>query len=105
MIQWRNSASSNIKLKDWENEREQRLTFSDDFNSFNKLENRKLKYKFEDLEAIIFGMKISMDDKAKIIEIIESKCKANNRTDFKFYQAYYSASAGSMQIMELTMFA
>jgi len=38
---------------------------------------------------MISGLKTSVEDKAKIIRIIEVKYKANNRNDFEFYQANY----------------
>lgn len=90
-----------MKLKDWEYEKEYRLSLSSSLNLYNEKKARKLKYKFEDLEAIIFGLKTSMENKIKIIKIIESKCKANNRDDFDFYQANYSSSKGSMKISKI----
>ncbi|WP_024955690.1 hypothetical protein [Sulfurospirillum arcachonense] len=38
---------------------------------------------------MIFGIKTSIEEKIKVIEIIEKKCKIENRNDFEFYQAYY----------------
>ncbi len=90
-----------VKLKDWEYEREQRLLLSSGLESFSEPESRKLKYRFEDLEAIIFGMKTSIQDKVKIMKIIDSKCQVNNRQDFDFYQAQYSPSLGKMEIRKL----
>lgn len=90
-----------IKLKDWEYEKEQRLLLSSVLDSFKDTQDRKLKYKFEDLEAIIFGMKTSTEDKIKIIKIIEEKCKENNRKEFDFYQANYFQSTGKMEIKKL----
>lgn len=90
-----------IKLKDWEYEKEQRLLLSSVLDSFKDIQDRKLKYKFEDLEAIIFGMKTSIEDKIKIIKIIGEKCKENNRKEFDFYQANYSQYAGKMEIKKL----
>ncbi len=53
-------------------------------------EKRTLKYDFNSLKGLIFGIKTSMEDKIKIIDIIRQKCKENNRNDFELYQAYYS---------------
>jgi hypothetical protein len=99
---WSNYDSSFfMKLKEWEYEKEQRLFLSSSLEMYNTQESRKLKYKFEDLEAIIFGMRTSVEDKAKIIKIIKAKCKENNRKDFDFYQAFYSSFSGKMEIKKL----
>jgi hypothetical protein len=90
-----------IKLKDWEYEREQRLLLSSALDTYKMPETRKLTYKFEDLEAIIFGMRMRVEDKVKIKEIIDSKCKENNRNNFDFYQADYSSSLGKMVINKI----
>lgn len=77
------------KSRHWKYEEEYRLlktpSFSADFGS-NKC---KAKYRFQDLEGIIFGIKTSMADKIKIFNIIKEKCQKEKRTDFKFYQAYF----------------
>lgn len=102
MNYWNRFDSSFLnKLKDWEFEKEQRLILASTLDSYIEPVNRKLKYKFEDLEAIIFGARTSIEDKIKIIKIIESKCKVNNRNDFIFYQANYSNLSGSMEITKM----
>lgn len=58
---------------------------------YSDFEKRKLKYEFSTLKGIIFGIKTSIGDKMKMVEIIKRKCKENNRKDFKFYQAFYNA--------------
>lgn len=99
---WNNYDSSFfIKLKEWEYEKEQRLFLSSSLEMYDTQESRKLKYKFEDLEAIIFGIRTPVRDKVKIIKIIETKCKENNRNDFDFYQADYSSTSGKMEIKKL----
>jgi len=55
---------------------------------------RTLRYRFEDLQGIIFGMNMSAEDRAAIVRIIATKCAEMGRTDFEFYQAYYSGSLG-----------
>lgn len=90
------------KLKDWEYEKERRLILCDLLNDHINTEDRKFKYKFEDLEAIIFGAKTPFEDKKKIIEIIEAKCRANNRSEFDFYQADFSSVSGTMKINKLS---
>jgi hypothetical protein len=58
-----------------------------------------LYYKFEDLEGIIFGFKTALENKIKIMKIIDEKCQKTGRTDFIFYQADYIN--GEMQINEI----
>lgn len=91
------------KLADWEYEKEYRLLISNFFWDFEKVEDRKIKYDFLDLEGVIFGINTLTEDKIKIIKIIENKCKENNRNDFKFYQANYDNKTGKIYANELTL--
>ena len=91
-----------IKTKDWEKEDEYRIVLADIGGILREKENRNLKYKFEDLDAIIFGSRTPLGDKLKIMKIIETKCRSARRSDFKFYQADYSSSTSEMQLTELT---
>lgn len=90
-----------IKLKDWEYEKEHRLILHSSLGFYNHSEHRKIKYEFEDLEAIIFGIKTSLEDKLKIMNIIETKCKKLGRKKFDFYQAKYSATTGKIDTVDL----
>ncbi len=92
-----------IKWKDWEYENEHRLILYSSLQAFERPEDRKLKYKFEDLEAIIFGARTKTEDKIKIMKIIHSKCKENNRNDFTFYQADTQVSSGSMKLTKMNL--
>ncbi|WP_300449860.1 DUF2971 domain-containing protein [uncultured Helicobacter sp.] len=81
-----------IKTADWSNENEYRIVGHFPANisptKINK-KDRKLKYQFKDLYGIIFGMGTPKRDKIKIINTLKQKCIAENRKDFKIYQAYY----------------
>jgi hypothetical protein len=90
-----------IKSKDWEYEKEYRLILNNMGGSFSKKENRLLKYNFESLEGLIFGIKTKNEDKAKVIEVVKRKCKETNREDFKFFQAYYSHEKKCIDFTEL----
>ena len=92
-----------IKLKDWEYENEYRLILYSSLFDFSDSKSRKLKYDFNDLESITFGIKTPIEDKLKIIAIIESKCRKENRSDFKFYQAHYSEQKGSIDRFEINL--
>ena len=107
MVAWRESYLDNFyrditaKTKDWEYEQEYRLILEDGLKQFDEKKNRTLTYDFNSLKGIIFGIKTSDEDKLKIIEIIQRKCKENNRTDFKFFQAYYSSEEGGIRKFEI----
>lgn len=86
-----------IKTKDWEYENEYRLILSSLLDYEIKKEYRILKYNFNSLKGLIFGIKTPIEDKRKIIKIIQEKCKKNKRNDFELYQAYYSHKDKNIQ--------
>lgn len=92
-----------IKLKEWEYENEYRLVVHGDFIDYSSKNSRKLQYDFKDLESITFGIKTDNSSKLRIMKIIEQKCLENNRTDFEFYQAYYSKSTGKIESFKLNL--
>jgi hypothetical protein len=59
--------------------------------------SRKLRYRFEDLEGIIFGIKTPHEAKVEIMRIIGAKCRNAVRSDFEFHQAYYSRQTGRIE--------
>lgn len=89
------------KTKDWRYEEECRLTLDNSFSEYNSPKDRALKYKFNSLAGIVFGIKTTNEDKVKIIKIIIDKCKKEERSDFKFYQAKYSRTAKEIKKYEL----
>lgn len=101
---WTNFYNSfNVKLSEWSYEKEYRLVVHGDFIDYSDVNKRKFKYDFNDLEAIIFGIKTEFEDKIKILKIIEEKCKKNNRKDFDFYQAFYSKNDGDIKVHKLSL--
>ncbi|TCJ85801.1 UNVERIFIED_ORG: DUF2971 family protein [Bacillus cereus] len=84
------------KLPAWSHEREYRIILSSVLDTFEDPKNRVLEYKFENLEAIIFGMKTSKDDKMKIIEIVKRKCDELERKQFDFFEMAYSSSRNEL---------
>ncbi|MFA6282882.1 MAG: DUF2971 domain-containing protein [Desulfurivibrionaceae bacterium] len=92
-----------IKSKDWAYENEFRLILSSSFDSFSDPKDRSLTYNFNSLKGIIFGIKTKTEDKLRVIKIIEEKCKANQRDDFKFYQAHYLADQKCITYSELSL--
>ena len=92
------------KTEDWRHEQEYRIILYDIFvNGVASEDGPLLTYNFNSLKGIIFGIKTSKDDKREIIEIIQRKCQENNRTDFKFFQAYYSPERGNICKYEMTV--
>lgn len=89
------------KTQDWEYEKESRLIMYSVFN--DELKVKKLRYDFNDLEGIIFGIKTSNEHKREIIKIIKEKCISHDRKDFKFYQAEFSKATGKIEKKELNL--
>ena len=99
---WNNFESTAIiKLCEWEYEKEYRLVIDSNFVDYSDKIKRKLKYNFNSLEAIIFGINTSVSDKMKIMNVIRNKCKENNRNTFDFYQAYYSKKRGQIETFKM----
>lgn len=82
------------KLKDWQHEREYRITLQSHTVDLSILSERKLRYHFEDLQGVIFGMKTTAEDKIAIARILQVKYEQTGRRDFEFHQAYYSRITG-----------
>ena len=91
------------KNRDWKYEQEYRVILYDNIRGIVEKDDHTLTYDFNSLKGIIFGMRTSTEDKLKIIDIIKSKCAENNRTDFKFFQAYYSPENGDIRKHEIQM--
>ena len=85
------------KTKDWEYELEYRLILYDMLGEYEKENSRALSYDFNSLNGIIFGINTSNKHKSEIIGIIERKCSEHKRTDFKYFQAYYSPENGDIR--------
>ena len=91
------------KNRDWEYEQEYRVILYDIIKGIVEKDDHTLTYDFKSLKGIIFGMRTPTEDKLKLIEIIERKCKEHNRTDFKFFQADYSPENGDIRKYEIQL--
>ncbi|HGM7291427.1 TPA: DUF2971 domain-containing protein [Serratia marcescens] len=89
------------KSDDWSYENEYRIVLQSFISDFSDQKNRIQNYQFSSLKGIIFGIKTSIEDKLKIMKIIEKKCSENNTFDFKFYQSYYSFESGRIETYDL----
>jgi hypothetical protein len=85
------------KLTDWQHEQEYRITLQSGLRDLSDSAERKLKYHFEDLQGIIFGMHMTAKDRAAIVRIVAAKCAETGRTAFEFHQAYYSRLTGKVE--------
>ena len=106
-VEWENRYSNifyrdiTAKTKHWEHEQEYRLILEDKSGRFDKETGYKLTYDFNSLKGIIFGIKTSDDDRREIVKIIQKKCEKHKRSNFKFYQAYYSHETGDIRKFEI----
>ncbi|SEI04425.1 hypothetical protein SAMN02799636_05129 [Methylobacterium sp. 275MFSha3.1] len=91
------------KLDHWSQECEHRLILSGDLIDFSESANRVTKYRFCDLEGIIFGINTPLQKKIEIIKIIEAKCRKEGREAFRFYQARYKPSTGTIEHDEMPL--
>jgi len=91
------------KTKDWEKEDEYRLLLYSSLFNFPEKKDRALHYQFNSLAGIVFGIRMPIKEKAKIIRIIHDKCKENGRKDFSFYQARYDKKKCEVIYDELSL--
>jgi hypothetical protein len=91
------------KLADWTHEKEFRLLLMSSLTDFSRPEDRKANYDFANLHGVIFGMKMRVEDKLAICRIVAEKCRASGRTDFDFYEAYYSEGRGTIDHRKMNM--
>jgi len=87
-------AMSTTKLEDWSHEAEFRVVFSDALGM--RKENRKAEYEFSQLVGVVFGLRTAINDKLRVIELIQKKCKEAKRSDFNFYQMIYHPMKGCL---------
>lgn len=87
---WKSRQESlTTKMPDWKNENEYRLILENGLFNFDDPKKRRLKYDFNSLDSIIFGIKTSLTDKFKLASIVEKLCETNQRDSFTFHQAYH----------------
>ena len=107
--EWRKNYWSNFekfsafKYDNWEVEQEWRLIKSPFYGEELPKEKRIIHYDFEDLKGIIFGVKTTVEDKCKVIKIIEEKCRQHKRSNFKFYQSRFPVYKNKMEVIELNL--
>ena len=94
------------KGKSWRHEEEYRILFLDALGEMlpeenddeqKKNTNQRFYYAFNILKGIVFGVRTPIEDKRKIIDILNRKCQENNRKDFPVYQAQYDKSGNYIE--------
>jgi len=101
---WRNFLRDiSQKTNDWAYEKEHRLLLYGMHQNFSEMKDRVLTYEFSSLKGVIFGINTPTDDKLAIMRIIDIKCAEHGRTDFKFYQAFYSPKEKCIGHTELSL--
>ena len=88
------------KSGDWRHEAETRLVLYSPFDDLTPKE-RTVRYEFESLDEVIFGIRTPDSQKMDIIETIKNKCVERGRDRFRFSQAYYSRKTDSIESYEL----
>ncbi len=92
------------KFKDWDYEKEMRLVKEGIFSCEQlRPEERIMKYKFEYLKGIIFGMRTDEKMKLDIMKIIDHKLQQYGKRPFEFYQAQYSSFEQKLAIRKLNL--
>jgi hypothetical protein len=81
--------SALYKTPEWAHEEEYRIVVHSFFDMSTK-NQRKLKYRFEDLAGIVFGARTDTDVKLKIMRIVDKKCAETGRSNFEFYDVRYT---------------
>lgn len=105
---WRNKywntfgESSLYKTPEWSHEEEYRIVIHSGFDLTDKV-TRKIKYQFCDLAGIVFGERTTVDDKIKIMKIIDGKCQIEKRKDFKFFEIRYVHTQSKFQLFSLDL--
>ncbi|MED4225403.1 DUF2971 domain-containing protein [Neobacillus cucumis] len=90
------------KLPAWSHEREFRIILSSALGTYDTPKNRLLVYRFEDLEAIIFGMNTPKKARNEIIEIVKRKCEELGRNQFDFFEMAFSPSKNELYPRKLS---
>jgi hypothetical protein len=106
---WRKRYWSNLrsalttKHADWQHERERRIILHDGFVDFrSSKENRKLIYRFVDLEGVVFGSKTPVTQVMEIIRLVRKKCRSAGRKTFEFSRAEFCPQEGKITLVPLT---
>ena len=79
--------SLTTKMKAWSYEEEVRLVFVDKSDFMLNSGSQKLRYRFENLTGIVFGLRTPQRQKLELAEVIGRMCRRNDRGSFDFYES------------------
>jgi Protein of unknown function (DUF2971) len=100
---WRTFGESALhKTPEWKHEEEYRIVVHSLFDMSAK-EKRKLKYRFQDLAGVVFGARTDIEDKLKIMRIIDAKCAKEKRGDFAFSEILYLHAESRFKLFPLDL--
>lgn len=94
--------SALFKTAEWAHEEEYRLVLHSGFDLREK-PMRTLEYKFEDLSGIVFGARTVIEDKLKMMRIIDAKCAKERRSDFEFFEVRYHPEDSTFWLAPLSL--
>lgn len=91
------------KMADWRHEMEVRaLQYPFGYDSL-VAESKLLRYNFDSLKGIVFGLRTPEEIQLDILEAVRLKLAESDRTDFDFYKAKYSRSENRIKIRRLSL--
>jgi hypothetical protein len=91
-----------FKTREWAHEDEYRLVLHSGFDLREK-PMRTLQYAFQDLSGVIFGARTDLEDKLKIMRIIDQKCGRECRSDFQFFEVQYTPENAAFRLVPLSL--
>lgn len=78
-----------VKNKDWSIENEYRIVIDDEWSYHGDLEKRKYRYDFKRLRGIVFGLRMSYEDRLSALDIVKRKIILHKPKEFEIYEAVY----------------
>ncbi len=94
--------SALYKTPEWQREQEYRIVVHSGFD-MSTSDKRKLKYRFQDLAGIVFGARTDIEDRLKIMRVIDKKCAKEKRSDFRFFEIQYLHANSRFQLFPLDL--
>lgn len=94
--------ATTTKLKVWKSENEYRLVLHPTIFTLPK-EKRAIRYDFNSLEGIIFGIRTTIETKVRTMKIVKQLMTDHGRSKFSFYQASYDCDTNLIRHDELKL--
>jgi hypothetical protein len=91
------------KLVDWSYEREFRAVMNSFPGDSLGPEDRLVRYRFEQLAGIVFGIRTPVETQIEILRVIDEKLQGHDDREFRFWKACFSGSRERMDTAELRL--